>query len=117
MNRFLAFALIPVIVVLPGCGALALQSQNEKLGQVIETLNEIRQVEASARKQADVDGDGKLSVTEMVAYGGLVAAGLTELARRKQGATLASKHEASAEDRNELWAKLEALDAKNQHRA
>lgn len=97
MNRILAFVLIPFIVLLPGCGALNAWQQNGKLdkvdeklgkvdevlGDVAEGLTEIRKVQAEAREKADVDKDGVLSGTELLTYGGLLTAGMAELARRK----------------------------------
>lgn len=103
MNRFLAFLLVPIIIVLPGCGALAQWQQNgkldqvdQKLGQVAEGLVEIRKVQAEARAKADTDGDGALSPTEMVTYGGLLTAGMAELARRKFKSIQGQVEEANA---------------------
>lgn len=90
MNRFLAIVLVPLIVVLPGCGALAAFAQNakldqvdQKLGEVAEGIQEVREIQSKAREQADVDKDGVLSGTELLTYGGLVTAGLAEMTRRK----------------------------------
>ncbi len=113
MNRILAFLLIPFIVVLPGCGAIAQWQQNgkldkvdQKLGEVVEGLQEVREVQAKAREQADVDKDGVLSGTELVTYGGLLAAGMAELARRKFKA-LDARHSESKHHRMELEARVE----------
>lgn len=103
MNRFLAFLLVPFIILLPGCGALAQLQQNGKLdqvdqtlGQVAEGLSELRKVQAEARAKADVDGDGVLSSTEMLTYGGLLTAGVGELARRKFKSLQGQVEEANA---------------------
>lgn len=102
MNKLLAFALVPLIIVLPGCGALALQRQNDQLGEVVESLNQLRKEEAAAREKADANHDGKLTGSELLTYGGLLAAAAGgEIARRKAKA-LDARHEESAEHRNAL---------------
>lgn len=113
MNRFLV---LPVLFLLTGCGALASLQQSSKLDTVIEDLKEVREIEVAARKKADVDGDGKLSLSEMAAYLSLLAAAGADFARRKQGKEAVAKHEASKSHRQGLEleiAKLKAqLDAK-----
>jgi hypothetical protein len=100
-QRVLTLLLIPFVIVLPGCGALAQWQQNgkldqvdQKLGEVAEGITEVRKVQAEAREKADVDKDGVLSGTELLTYGGLLTAGMAELARRKFKA-LGSKVEES----------------------
>lgn len=130
MKPFLPLAFL---LLLPSCGALALQGQNDKLdkvdrgldvlsrslGEVAATVEEVKQAKASSREQADVNKDGKLDPTEMLTYGGLLAAALAEMARRKMKALQgqidherAKRKEAEEEEMEallEAQAKLEKL--------
>lgn len=120
MKTLATYFLCAAIAVLPGCGALEALRQGPKndqfdseisklrdgVQQLSNTVEEVRVVQKQARQQADADGDGKLSGTELLTYGGLVAAGLGELARRKLKA-LDAKHAESAAHREELEARVE----------
>lgn len=100
MKPLLALLLFPLLLILPSCGALALQGQGEKLDRVdrgleqvskglteiVTSVEEIKAAKAEAREAADVNKDGKLDPTEMLTYGGLLAAALAEMARRKMKA-------------------------------
>ena len=99
--RFLAYLLVPLIVFLPGCGALAAQ----RLDALSSDIKEVRKHEEVAREQADANKDGKLSGMEIVTYLGLLAAGAETLRRKLK--SLDAKHEASAEDRERLEARID----------
>lgn len=123
MKRFIP--LFVPLLLLPSCGALAglqqadrldkvdrtLEKVGDGLTEVVETVTELRQIQTTARAQADVNQDGKLDPTEMLTYGGLVAAALAEMARRKLKAVEGKAEEANGRVEFER-AKRKAAEAK-----
>jgi hypothetical protein len=73
----------PQIKAAVAAGVEAAETGKTVIAEVKALGGEIKAVEAEARAKADEDGDGKLNLSEMIAYAAALAAGGTELARRK----------------------------------
>lgn len=63
-----------------------LEQVSKGMTEIATSIQEIKAAKAAAREAADANGDGKLDPTEMLTYGGLLAAALAEMARRKMKA-------------------------------
>lgn len=130
--RYLALLLFPLLLTLQSCGFLAQQQQGEKLDRqtgrieqvdqllqkmsaglavLVTSVEEMKEAKAQAREAADVNKDGKLDAGEMLTYGGLLAAALAEMARRKMKALQGNIEQVNGRVDHERALRKEAEDA------
>jgi hypothetical protein len=103
------FLVLPVLFLLTSCGALAALQSKSGIDELRQELRAADAAEKRAREQADSNKDGKLTGSELLTYGGLLAAAAgAEMGRRKAKA-LDGKHKESAEHRDELDSKVADL--------